>query len=323
MDNSMVSPGPIFVGGASRSGKTLVRWMLSSTPRIVVTSRTGMWPRFYGRFGDLGRSDNFDRCVDAMLARKQIAALTIDVDRLRRDFRRGPPTYARLFALVHEQYAERCGKSRWGDQTGLIERFADEIASAYPGARVIHMIRDPRDRHVALRDSGPHRALPVGESTASWLLSAALARRNVQRHPSTYKLVRYETLVTQLDATMRDVCAFIDEEFDPTMLTMDSARRYRAQREAAIDGRPISAAYVGQYRGSIGRRDLAFIQSVAHRQMIAFDYTPDPIRLSARERVHFAAVDWPINLARIGSWRAVDALFGRPRAPIGYLVGGR
>jgi hypothetical protein len=67
--------GPIFIGGTSRSGKTLMRWMLSSHPRIVVTRRTEMWTRFYGRFGDLTEPANLERCLRAMLERRQIADL--------------------------------------------------------------------------------------------------------------------------------------------------------------------------------------------------------------------------------------------------------
>jgi hypothetical protein len=138
-----------------------------------------------------------------------------------------------------------------------------------------------------------------------------------------YRVVRHETLVTRPEETMREVCVFLDEEFDATMLGMKSARRYRAQREAAVDGSPISTVYVGRYRQTINRHDLAFIQAFSSRQMLAFDYTPDPLRLSPSERFHFAAVGWPVNLARMGSWRAMDALFRRPRPSMGQPAAGR
>ena len=45
----------------------------------------------------------------------------------------GQPTYACLFALFQQHYAERAGKPRWGDQSGLIERYADLIAALERG----------------------------------------------------------------------------------------------------------------------------------------------------------------------------------------------
>lgn len=312
--------GAIFVAGAGRSGKTLVSLMLSSLPRIVVTRRTEMWPRFYGRFGDLGRPANFERCLRAMLCRAQIASLAPDPDLVRHEFRLGPTTYARLFALVHEHYAKRSGKARWGDQTGLIERFADELMSAYQGAKVIHMVRDPRDRHEAMLERAPRRAGAAGTSTSVWLYSVALGRRHVRRYPGSYKLVRYETLVTRPEETMRDVCAFLGEEFDPAIVRMENVPRYRQQHVAAGDDSPISAAYVGRYRETINRCDLAFIQAVAARRMVAFDYAPDTVRIMPSEGVRCAAVGWPISMARMGSWRVVNALQGHPGNPIRSLA---
>lgn len=291
--------GPIFVGGAARSGKTLMRWILSS--RIAVSRRTDMWPRFAGRFDDLARPDNLERCLRAMLRRKQIVQLEPDLDRLRRELRQGAPTYPRLFALIHEQYAERCGKDRWGDQTGFIERFADVLMAAYPRATVIHMVRDPRDRHEALLRRRSGGAGAVGSLTADWLLSAALAEHNMERYPRSYLVVRYEDLVTRPEETIRDVCAFIGEVFEPAMLGMNGARRYDRERGRAGDGSPISTAYVGRYR-NVARPDLAFIQAVAGTRMRDLGYLPDTITLSPAERV-YCALGWPVNLARLGVWR--------------------
>jgi hypothetical protein len=312
--------GPIFVGGASRSGKTLMRWMLSSHSRIVVTRRTEMWPRFYARFGDLGCADNFERCLRAMLARKHIASLEPDPDRIRRDFWRGTPTYGRLFALVHEQFAQRCGKVRWGDQTPLLERFTDELMSAYRGTRVIHLIRDPRDRYQAILERGPQGRFCVQRSMTNWLVSAALAARNADRYHWAYKVVRYETLVSRPEETMRDVCAFLDEDFEPDMLVIPGARRYQGQRAASSDGTAISTAYIGRYRG-LDDRDLACIQSLAGRQLLAFGYHPERIRLTAADRLRLATVARPVGVALASSSRARQVLHHRPSARIRQAAG--
>jgi hypothetical protein len=264
--------GPIFVGGASRSGKTLLRWMLSAHPRIVVTRRTDMWPRFAARFGDLAAAGHFDACVEAMLRRPQIAALRTDTERLARDFARGAPTYGRLFALVHEQYAERCGKPRWGDQTGLIECYTSELVSAYRDPRIIHLVRDPRDRYAALVERGGQRACPLLRATNNWMRSARLAEDHARRYPHAYLVVRYETLVAQPETTLRSICTFVGEDFDPAMTRLDGARRYDAERAASADGSAVSAAYIGRYSDVLRDRDVAFIEHVGRRQMTTFGY---------------------------------------------------
>ncbi|MDI9547716.1 MAG: sulfotransferase, partial [Chloroflexota bacterium] len=113
--------GPIFIGGTGRSGKTWMRFMLSSHPNICLSRRANLWTDHDGRYGDLARVANLERCLDTLLRSKHIQFLNPDADRIRREFRHGPATYARLFALLHEHYAEQQGKPRWGDQTEMIE----------------------------------------------------------------------------------------------------------------------------------------------------------------------------------------------------------
>lgn len=236
-----------------------------------------MWPRFYARYGDLDQPDNLERCLQAMLARPQVAALVTDPLRIRADLR-GSPTYGRLFALVEEQYAARCGKPRWGDQSGRIDRLAEPVITAYPDARILHLIRDPRDRHEAVAArSGPCRPPAAARSAASWLRSARLARRNTAKWPDSYRIVRFETLVSRPEETMREVCAFIGERYEPAMVRLDAARRYDPERGA--DGCPISTGYVGRHRGRIGPADLLLIQSVAGRAMADLGFALDPMPL--------------------------------------------
>jgi hypothetical protein len=307
--------GPIFVGGASRSGKTLVRWMLSSHSRVVVSRRTDMWPRFHGRFGDLRRPENLERCLAAMLSRRQVAALAPDPARIRRDFDEGEKTYARLFALVHEHYAERHAKPRWGDQTALIEAFTDELLEAYEGARIVQMVRDPRDRHAAIIERAAGRPPSVRVCTNQWLRSASLAPRNARRHPGGYMVVHYESLVTRPEETLRALCDFIGEDFEPAMLRMPNARRYDPQRARSSTGDPISSEYVGQYRARLARHEIAYLQAIASREMRSLEYTLDPVRLTAGDRIRSAAIERPVELARGASLRARALLHGARHPP--------
>jgi Sulfotransferase family len=288
--------GPIYIGGAARSGKTLMRWLLASHSRVAVSRRADVWPRFYARYGDLARRENLDRCLEAMLARPQVAALVSDPQRIRSDFARGSPTYGRLFALIQDQYAARCNKLRSGDQSGQIDRFAEPVMRAFPDARILHLIRDPRDRHEAVAArAGPLRPGSAGRSAASWLRSARLALRNAARWPDNYRVVRYETLVSRPEETLREVCAFVGEDYEPEMLRVEATRRY--DHERARDGAsPVSTAYVGHYRGRISQADLAVIQSFAGRPMDDFGYAREPMPHGLRARARLALLS-PVVLA--------------------------
>jgi hypothetical protein len=319
--------GPIFIGGLDRCGKTLLRALLAAHPNIAIPAiGSNMWTFFYGRYGDLSRRDNFERCLKTMLRYKHVAFLKPDPDRIRREFWQGEPTYARLFALFQRHYADREGKPRWGDQTGLIERYADQIFAAYPGAQMIHMLRDPRDRYEASLALWPHGKGRVGGATARWRYTTGLARRNQRRYPERYLVVRYETIVTQPEAALREICAFLHEDFFPSMLTEGSALyqdniRSRSGSESEPGG--ISTAYIGRFRQRVPPREIAFMQMLGGRDMQAFGYPPEPLRLSFGEQLRFYVIDWPVNLVRLATWRSVEAIQQNFPARLGREPGSR
>lgn len=330
MSSSARPGGPVFIGGLDRSGKTTMRAFVASHPRIAIPAvGSNMETYFFGRFGDLADPANLDRCLASMLRYKHVRFLQPDEARIRREFADGPKTYERLFSLFLIHFAEREGKPRWGAQTGLIERYADELFTAFPGAKVIHMLRDPRDRYEASLALWPDGKGRAGGATARWRYSVRLAERNLRRHPGDYLIVRFEDLIREPEATVREVCAFLDEPFVPEMLGMPEAEKHRAMlaegAKGSDGGAPLSEDFIGGFRGRIPERELAFIQLHAGTAMRRHGYELEPLHLSARERARFVAFDWPNQAVRMTAWQGVETLQQRfprvvPRRPGSRMI---
>lgn len=293
--------GPIFIGGLDRSGKTLLCKMLGRHPRLAVTRKTYLWTRFYNRYGDLAQPDNFERCLQAILKQRPMRALQPDAERIRREFRQGHATYARLFELIHQHNAERLGKSRWGDQLGMVERFAEIIFAAYPEARMIHMVRDPRQRYAAslndmLRGKTSRRPVwKAGWSVARWQYSARLAEHNRRSFPERYLVLHYEALVQDPGRTLAMVCNFLGETFDLRMLESENEPEDdMEERESSQDRQQISAS------------EIAIAQLIAAREMRRLGYSLEPVRFSAGKAAAFTIIDLPLNLAGMLYWRLVE-----------------
>lgn len=305
--------GPIYIGGLDRCGKTTMRAFLVSHPSIAIPAvGSNMWTYFYGQYGDLSRRENFERCLKALLHYKHVRFLQPDPDRIRQEFWQGPPTYARLFALFLIHFAEREGKPRWGAQTGLIERYAPNLFTAYPGLKIIHMVRDPRDRYEASLARWPEGKGRAGGATARWLYSMRLAEQHRKRYPQQYKIVRFESLISQPEETLRDVCAFLGEAFAPEMLRMEGALRHRDRLLNGADWEPgqipVSPEYIGGFRGKIALREIAFMQLHAGRKMQAYGYALDPMPFSRKDWLSFAFVTWPDQMARLSAWLTVEII---------------
>jgi Sulfotransferase family len=301
--------GPIFIGGLAQSGKTPLRMVLGTHPDVSMTRQTYMWRRFYGRFGDLSRGRNLEHCLSAMLRETGVQRLGPDPERIRLEFLDGPTTYAHLFALFHQHHAERMGKQRWGEQLTFAERFADPIFAAFPTARMIHMIRDPRARYAA--GKGAHRRTigKVGWETAMWLYSIALAERHRRQYPDNYKVVRYEALTMRPLETVRELCAFVEEECVPSMERVLAAIRFG--RGNGVDDTAGSIAHTNGWSPA----DVVFVNKYARRELRALNYPVMNPSLSPRAHLSFQLIDRPLNLAAMTAWRVLKG--GSPPRGVG------
>lgn len=308
-----IQKGPIYIGGLDRSGKTTMRAFLASHPNIAIPAvGSNMWTYFYGQFGNLHKPANFERCLNALLRYKHVHFLQPDPERIRREFWEGPHTYAHLFSLFLIHFAEREGKPRWGAQTGLIERYADELFAAYPGLKVIHMVRDPRDRYEASLARWPDGKGRAGGAAARWLYSTALAERNLSRYPDDYRIVRFESLIYSPAEVLREICDFLGEPFLPEILAMPGAQTHRARlvgdRDLPPEACPLSPAYIGQYRTKVAKDEIAFIQAVARQRMRSYGYTADVLAHSKREKLRFYTVAFPNQWLRMVAWQTVESI---------------
>lgn len=282
---------PFFLAGVDRSGIGLLGELLEAHPHIAVTRRINFWSFYYQRYGDLKDPVNFDRCLADMLRYTRISRLQPHPDRLRADFQKSDGSYASLFALLQEQNMRRLGKTRWADKSLNAEGQAEIILQAFPTARMIHILRDPRDRYVSQRTHRGAKRGRAGGAAALWLWSARLAERNQRAFPGRYKIVRYEDLVAGPEAFLADVCDFVGESYSAEMLLAD------ADDQGAREPRQIWTHSVGRFRESMSAGEIAFLQWVLARAMGSNGYQPEAQRLTLADRLKQIAVDYPLNLS--------------------------
>ncbi|HUF59013.1 MAG TPA: sulfotransferase [Actinomycetota bacterium] len=304
-------PGPVFIAGADRTGTTLMFALLGSHPNISMVRRTNMWRYFHRRFGDLGDPRNFDRCLDAMSRYRRLHPLHPDPERIRREFLEGEATYGRLFSLFFEHHAERAGKTRWGDKSLHTEHYAERVFEEFPDARIIHMIRDPRDRYASVRKRHRRDLSRVGAATGRWLDSTTVGRRNRARFADRYLMVRYEDLARDPERTLRSLCDFIGEDYSPAMLSMEGAPRHRGGGNSSfgdLERGAISTRGIGRFASVLSPSEIAFIELVAGKGMAALGYGrmgANPPRLRYLGTLPFQLtrmIGW-MTLARINRWR--------------------
>jgi protein-tyrosine sulfotransferase len=255
----------VIVGGCGRSGTTLVRELLDRHPRLACGPETAF-------------------LCDLANPERVAVEWSRDPGPIRRLAAASPDVVAFTAAFLREHAAAE-GKARWCDKTPRNVRNIPRILHAFPNARFIHVVRDGRDVACSLRrhpkETVRHGRVvpntvdrPPAEGAKRWVADTSLGLA-FKDHPRCFEL-RYERLVTEPEATLRELCAFIVEDFDPVMLDPSKAPaddpRFLNNPNAA---EPISARSVGRWKKDLSPDERAGVERVAGELLIATGYAAD------------------------------------------------
>lgn len=313
----------IFVGGMPRSGTSLMRNILGSHPDVAMFfGELPLWRELaaahVGR--SLARAADRDALIRDLVThpRMQRAGMTLDGDELAAALAGEPAvSLGTVFAHALRQYARREGKPRWGVKDPRNEFHADQILAELPAARVVHMLRDPRDVLASQRAMWGSRAQHIVSTTHDWRRSAALARRHQAVHRGAYAVVRYEDLVTDPARVVRDLCRTLDLDYHPAML--DLAGKPLWPEGEGDDSRPawpstaISAGRVGRHLRDLAPGEARYVEWRARREMDDWGYAPaTPAASGGRARIARC-------LAEEGAWHLLRSL--QLWAPIARALG--
>lgn len=244
-----VGSGPIFLSGVGRSGTTLMQVMLDSHPDLAMGSESTMLPTD-------SISEARKKYQRALFRRAGIANDEQDA------IIRGLPADANgrhVLAGLGVFLAKRKGAKWWGWK--IMARNPAQYREAFPSARFVHMVRDPRDCYASQRQHswGWKKA---SDSYREWLDVNAAAERVGAR------AVSYEDLVANTERELRRVCAFLGLEWDARMLAhheqphafFESDEVVHPSRDAARQA--VNAESVGRGLRELGAEDLAKFMEV-------------------------------------------------------------
>ena len=208
----------VVVLGVSRSGTTLLKAMLDAHSQLAIPSESYFLPQLWDRHGERPDRDAF---VEDLGRLERVREWGVDPEDVRARLTERP-TFAEAVQSIFQLYAESKGKPRFGEKTPLYMQHLDVLARAFPSAHYVHIIRDGRDAALSMvamkrkprfNLSRPRR---VGDFACAWQREVRAAQRFGRTHP--YLELHYEDLVAEPGARLREVCAFVGLEYEPSML---------------------------------------------------------------------------------------------------------
>ncbi len=264
-------PGaPIFIGGAGRSGTTLVRVILDSHPNIACGPEMKILPIIGEMFTQMQTQSgsvfkNYFLTDDAVAvaARHMVEALLTP-------------------------YLQHSGKQRIAEKTPHNAIFFPQLHQIFPDSPLVHVIRDGRDVVASLLrmdwidvNTGEPMAITQNVRTAAdyWLTVVSSARNAAAFDAGLgqrYFELRYENLVANPEPTLRRLFDFLGEPWDPAVLQYyEQSRNLAAESSREQVSQPLYTHAVGRWQHDLSPEEQAIVKEVAGDLLIDLGYATD------------------------------------------------
>lgn len=239
----MQSPFYIFIVGVGRSGTKYIKNILSSHPEINISVETHFFSKFAhngfikaaDKIGDMQKDENVKELVGMMFSKKIFGSFwksghLIDREKIQTEFLASDRKYSSFFKIILEADKEKHNKTIAGEKTPSHIFHVDELMEWFPSAKVLHIVRNPKavlasdikkevKPDYPLKKTNPFYNIGIFFTVFySWSRAATLDDVYKKKYPENYLSMRYEDLIKDHENKVRELCLFLNVEFNPAML---------------------------------------------------------------------------------------------------------
>ncbi len=251
---------PIFVVGVPRSGTTLLAAMLAAHSRLSCGTET----RF---FHFLVKAEVEQLCCPSTWPARAVdflwALQLVDIPipthfaltraQLHVYLQSQPPTVPAMLAALTDQLKGREGRARWVEKSPEHLLYVQTIRHHFPTAPLIRIVRDPRDVALSLMKT-PWASPHFLDNLMLWRRYDDQSAAFFAQDQRCYTLY-YEALVQAPERELRQLCAFLQEEYEPQML--DTSRSAASVVTDKDQWHPIVHKPADRSRSQVWQRELA------------------------------------------------------------------
>lgn len=264
----MTNPvAPFFLVGCGRSGTSLLRRLLNAHPLVAIPLES-LFIADYLRAADGWPLERIKRLIVREPELREWG-LQVSVEDLA-----GCESIAAVIVRLHELYARAKGKKHWGQKTPRLVRYLPLLLTHFPQVRFIHLVRDPRAVVSSLIRSDVHRSTPW-YGARRWVMDVGAGLAFEERHPARVLRLSYESLVEDLEPSLRAIMQFLGLEMAPGQLGGSPGEQEYSEFYANIHtnlGGGVTDRFVEGWRSQISTQDIALIESIAAPLMEVLGY---------------------------------------------------
>jgi protein-tyrosine sulfotransferase len=255
----------IFIGGAGRSGTTLLRVILDSHPNIFCGPELKVTPLIAQLHLDLQASS---AALNAYhLSNQDLQGLC-----------------QQLLLTLTQRALEKSGKLRLAEKTPTNGRYFQQIHYLFPQSPLIQVIRDGRDVICSLLkmdwiDASTNQPLDYTrdfEKACAYWKDEILNARLVQKISSSkdqYYEIKYEDIVLNPESVLKQLFAFLQEEWDPTVLNFSDIKRdLNSESSAEQVSKKLYTSSISRWKNEFTPQMKDQFKSIAGDLLIGLNY---------------------------------------------------
>jgi len=305
-DTKEINPRPIFVVGMNGSGTTMLIDCLGRHPELYAFPReTRLLPHILNKYANSESLKDDDVFLNAW---NEVRAIPVfreinagHLPPLPKEWQKQPRTIGNVIDTIFRFFGEKENKSRWCEKTPQHVQHIKLLASHYPEARFIHLIRDGRDCAASF-----HRRWKRNPYLCvyRWKKVVSEGRDQGQTIGDRYMEVKFEDLTSNPKTWMNMICIFVGVTFDSSVLT---SRRPQSKEKGSMGSIEPQKTRWKEY---FGNETLRKIESIAGKELGGHGY-----------EVNHNAGDNDPSPALLLYWRAYDYVMQFTQEFFGKLTG--
>jgi Sulfotransferase family len=284
-------PSLVFLFGLPRSGTKLARDLLNRHPDIAIFPHESHFIPYFARtfqsFGSVSRKSNFLRFYaqfrETTFARR-MQARGIEFDRSSWYEALQGATYRDVLRAMFGLYSQMTGCRIVGDKTPGYVSQVSLLATLFPEARYIHIVRDPRDYACSIREAWG-KSIP--RAAQRWKQQIRKYHEDVSGLSLNSVELSYEWLLAEPRQALDQLCRFLGVNFRGEMLVLDKPAENLARTRHSLT---IVSDNSGKWRSSLTDREVATIERICGCLMSELGYAA--VCTAGDEDLNPAAMTW-------------------------------
>ncbi len=270
-----------FITGRGRSGTWLLQTILDTHPEICVAPEALFVIHLYRKYRKVNNWTSAKKQAfvrDLLLEKKMADWWQTKPESALQLLEKYPieTDFSSLCKAIYYEYANRQNKATahlLGDKNPEYSLHIPTLARLFPEARFIHIARDPR-ANVLSYQKVSFDVSNVAALAYRWKLYNQDIQALQEEFPNRIFVLKYENLLTNTEATLKEVCVFLQIEFTPELLNFyKSARNVFPWNKKIAE--PIDPEKAADWKGNISPKDEAAIFSICGELARDFGYTTD------------------------------------------------